>query len=132
MRRAVTLAGVLALGLGLVLPADLAAQTKDDTVVYAILSDMPNWDPPNSVLRPPSDWSWPSPPTGCWRTRTGTRSSSSSTSRRIQFLRTAAWSDDPLLTFCMRVQHDELLRVVATNSRRQRLEAAQAIRLTRP
>jgi peptide/nickel transport system substrate-binding protein len=51
MGRAVTLAGVLALALGLALPADLAAQTKDDTVVYAILSDMPNWDPPNSVLR---------------------------------------------------------------------------------
>ena len=48
-----------------------------------------------------------------------------------QFLTTAAWSDDPLLTFCMRVQHDELLRVVATNSRRQRLEAEHAIRLTR-
>ena len=27
------------------------AQTKDDTVVYAIQSDMQNWDPPNSVLR---------------------------------------------------------------------------------
>ena len=51
MGRAVTLAGVLALGLGLMLPADLAAQTKDDTVVYAILSDMPTWDPPGSVLR---------------------------------------------------------------------------------
>ena len=51
MGRVVTLAGILALGLGLTLPADLAAQTKEDTVVYAILSDMPNWDPPNSVLR---------------------------------------------------------------------------------
>jgi peptide/nickel transport system substrate-binding protein len=51
MGRAVTLAGALALALGLALPADIAAQTKDDTVVYAILSDMPNWDPPNSVLR---------------------------------------------------------------------------------
>src|SRR5262245_57718777 len=52
MGRAVTLAAmVLALGLGLALPADLAAQTKEDTVVYAILSDVPNWDPPNSVLR---------------------------------------------------------------------------------
>src|SRR5262245_66154226 len=26
------------------------AQTKDDTVVYALQSDMQNWDPPNSVL----------------------------------------------------------------------------------
>jgi hypothetical protein len=51
MRRALTLAGILSLGLGLALPADLVAQTKEDTVVYAILSDTPNWDPPNSVLR---------------------------------------------------------------------------------
>ena len=28
-----------------------SAQTRDDTVVYAIQSDMQNWDPPNSVLR---------------------------------------------------------------------------------
>jgi sulfur-oxidizing protein SoxY len=48
-----------------------------------------------------------------------------------EFLTTAALSDDPLLTFRMRVLHDGLLRVVATNSRRQRLEAEQAIRLTR-
>ena len=27
------------------------AQTRDDTVVYAVQSDMQNWDPPNSVLR---------------------------------------------------------------------------------
>src|SRR2546425_1075642 len=33
------------------LPAPVAAQTKDDTLVYAIQSDMQNWDPPNSVLR---------------------------------------------------------------------------------
>src|SRR5213078_1669260 len=31
--------------------APAAAQTKDDTIVYAIQSDVPNWDPPNSVLR---------------------------------------------------------------------------------
>jgi peptide/nickel transport system substrate-binding protein len=35
----------------LVVPVMGAAQTKDDTVVYAIQSDMQNWDPPNSVLR---------------------------------------------------------------------------------
>src|SRR5262245_39961123 len=27
------------------------AQTRDDTVIYAVQSDMQNWDPPNSVLR---------------------------------------------------------------------------------
>ena len=32
-------------------PAGLAAQTKDDTIVYAIQSDVQTWDPPNSVLR---------------------------------------------------------------------------------
>src|SRR2546422_2089363 len=36
------------------LPAPVAAQTKDDTLVYAIQSDMQNWDPPNSVLPEPS------------------------------------------------------------------------------
>ena len=30
-------------------PAD--AQTKDDTLVYALQSDVDSWDPPNSVLR---------------------------------------------------------------------------------
>src|SRR2546429_6432143 len=33
------------------LPATATAQTKDDTLVYALQSDMQNWDPPNSVLR---------------------------------------------------------------------------------
>jgi peptide/nickel transport system substrate-binding protein len=32
-------------------PAVAPAQSRDDTVVYAIQSDMQNWDPPNSVLR---------------------------------------------------------------------------------
>jgi peptide/nickel transport system substrate-binding protein len=32
-------------------PASLFAQTKDDTIVYALQSDVQNWDPPNSVLR---------------------------------------------------------------------------------
>ena len=36
---------------GLLAPAEVPAQTKEDTVVYAIQSDMQNWDPPNSVLR---------------------------------------------------------------------------------
>src|SRR5262245_53394196 len=39
------LAGVLAA------PGPSQAQSKDDTVIYAIQSDMQNWDPPNSVLR---------------------------------------------------------------------------------
>jgi Sulphur oxidation protein SoxZ len=46
-----------------------------------------------------------------------------------EFLATPAWSDDPLLTFRLRVRHDGILRIVATNSRRQRLAAEQAIRL---
>ena len=46
------------------------------------------------------------------------------------FLATAAWSDDPLLTFRLRVRQDGVLRVVASNNRRQRLAAEQAIRLT--
>src|SRR5437899_12544765 len=33
------------------LPAVAAAQTKADTIVYALQSDMQDWDPPNSVLR---------------------------------------------------------------------------------
>ncbi|HEY7204498.1 MAG TPA: ABC transporter substrate-binding protein [Methylomirabilota bacterium] len=43
------LAMLVVLGAGLVPPA--AAQTKDDTLVYALQSDVQNWDPPNSVLR---------------------------------------------------------------------------------
>jgi ABC-type oligopeptide transport system substrate-binding subunit len=51
MRRTMSLASALLLlvTLGVLAPAD--AQTKDDTIVYAIQSDVPNWDPPNSVLR---------------------------------------------------------------------------------
>ena len=36
---------------GLVLVPPTGAQTKDDTVVYALQSDVDTWDPPNSVLR---------------------------------------------------------------------------------
>ena len=43
------LAMLVIIGSGFVLPA--AAQTKDDTIVYALQSDVQNWDPPNSVLR---------------------------------------------------------------------------------
>jgi len=51
MRRVTTLGLSLLLGLGLLVPAALRAQTKDDTVVYALQSDVNTWDPPNSVLR---------------------------------------------------------------------------------
>ena len=45
------LAMLLLLALVLVLPAAPVAQTKDDTLVYALQSDVDSWDPPNSVLR---------------------------------------------------------------------------------
>src|SRR6266508_3406941 len=51
MRRALTAALALAVALALVLPVGALAQTKDDTLVYAIQSDVQTWDPPNSVLR---------------------------------------------------------------------------------
>jgi peptide/nickel transport system substrate-binding protein len=44
-------AGLFVLLVLLLAPVISHAQTKDDTVVYAIQSDMQNWDPPNSVLR---------------------------------------------------------------------------------
>jgi len=51
MGRVVASGSALLLAFALVAPADVSAQTKEDTVVYAIQSDMQNWDPPNSVLR---------------------------------------------------------------------------------
>jgi len=51
MGRVVASGSALLLAFALVAPADVWAQTKEDTVVYAIQSDMQNWDPPNSVLR---------------------------------------------------------------------------------
>ena len=42
---------VLLLGALLLTPVDVMAQTKDDTLVYALQSDIQTWDPPNSVLR---------------------------------------------------------------------------------
>src|SRR5881296_2058736 len=51
MTRAATLGSMLLLILMLVPPASLEAQTKDDTIVYGLQSDVQNWDPPNSVLR---------------------------------------------------------------------------------
>src|SRR5215472_2140526 len=35
----------------LLTPVDVSAQTRDDTLVYALQSDVQTWDPPNSVLR---------------------------------------------------------------------------------
>ena len=51
MGRAAALAIAVLLALGLAAPAGLEAQTKEDTLIYAVQSDIPNWDPPNSVLR---------------------------------------------------------------------------------
>src|SRR5262247_181914 len=51
MGRALTAVLALALTLGLGAMGDVLAQTKDDTIVYALQSDVQNWDPPNSVLR---------------------------------------------------------------------------------
>ena len=48
----VTVLGMTLLLVGALLtPADVLAQTKDDTIVYAVQSDVQTWDPPNSVLR---------------------------------------------------------------------------------
>src|SRR5438132_13780858 len=51
MRRVLVLGiGVLfAVGHGLVSPS--SAQTREETLIYALQSDIDNWDPPNSVLR---------------------------------------------------------------------------------
>src|SRR5580765_5341775 len=51
MGRAATLGTALLLAFTLIVPAGVLAQTKDDTLVYALQSDVQNWDPPNSVLR---------------------------------------------------------------------------------
>jgi peptide/nickel transport system substrate-binding protein len=51
MRRGLLLALPIVLTVVLALPFPATAQTKDDTVVYAVQGDIPNWDPPNSVLR---------------------------------------------------------------------------------
>src|SRR2546425_175561 len=48
-RRSLAILALFALVVSL--PATATAQTKDATLVYALQSDMQNWDPPNSVLR---------------------------------------------------------------------------------
>ena len=50
MVRAAALGCALLLTLGL-LPVAAHAQTKEDTLVYALQSDIDTWDPPGSVLR---------------------------------------------------------------------------------
>src|SRR4029450_9304324 len=50
MKRSITLA-MLLLAFALLAPADLGAQSRDETVIYGLQSDVQNWDPPNSVLR---------------------------------------------------------------------------------
>src|SRR5438132_8446731 len=50
MVRAAALGCALLLTIGL-LPVAAHAQTKDDTIVYALQSDIDTWDPPGSVLR---------------------------------------------------------------------------------
>ena len=51
MKRGITLASMVLLASALLAPVDLGAQTKDDTIVYVLQSDVQTWDPPNSVLR---------------------------------------------------------------------------------
>src|SRR2546428_12201797 len=51
MRRTIAAGSTLFLFLALGCPPAAEAQTKDDTLVYALQSDVDSWDPPNSVLR---------------------------------------------------------------------------------
>ena len=51
MRRTIIIGSAILLILALGWPPAGQAQTKDDTLVYALQSDVDSWDPPNSVLR---------------------------------------------------------------------------------
>jgi peptide/nickel transport system substrate-binding protein len=51
MGRAVAVVLALMLVLGLALSGPVQAQTKEDTIVYSLQSDVDSWDPPASVLR---------------------------------------------------------------------------------
>jgi peptide/nickel transport system substrate-binding protein len=51
MRRTVGIGSAVLLILALAWVSPGQAQTKDDTIVYALQSDVDTWDPPNSVLR---------------------------------------------------------------------------------
>src|SRR5262249_25674457 len=50
MHRGFAVGLALFLGAIVALP-DAHAQSRDETIIYAVQSDIPNWDPPNSVLR---------------------------------------------------------------------------------
>src|SRR3989442_14787365 len=51
MRRTLISGSALFLLLALGCPPAADAQTRDDTLIYALQSDVDSWDPPNSVLR---------------------------------------------------------------------------------
>src|SRR5512132_4094712 len=51
MARITVIGFVLLILVALALPGSAPAQTKDDTIVYALQSDIDTWDPPGSVLR---------------------------------------------------------------------------------
>ena len=51
MVRSLALGVALLSALALALPGSAPTQTKDDTIVYALQSDIDTWDPPGSVLR---------------------------------------------------------------------------------
>jgi peptide/nickel transport system substrate-binding protein len=51
MRRTIATGFALVLLLALIAMPRADAQTKEDTLVYALQSDVDSWDPPNSVLR---------------------------------------------------------------------------------
>ena len=51
MRRTITIGSAVLLILALGWPLAGQAQTREDTLVYALQSDVDTWDPPNSVLR---------------------------------------------------------------------------------
>ena len=51
MRRTMVIGSAVLLVLALGWASAGHAQSKDDTLVYALQSDIDTWDPPNSVLR---------------------------------------------------------------------------------
>ncbi len=51
MGRLIALGTAFLLALGVLTPGEPQAQTKEDTIVYALTADVDSWDPPNSVQR---------------------------------------------------------------------------------